>query len=245
MKERTEGLHPVRIRILEILAERRYATAKEIKGLTGLPSGTLYHHLKNMRGLVESSEKGYVITRRGMRAYRALLLEGKAVRVEGAPLGPLNVLIEDRRLGVILSLVIIALSAMLSFTFNLAFIPFHIYRAVNPIYALAIDTFGFFIIFIFLFLLRSYMDYKIKGLNELGPFALPFLPLILAGLLTFLSSSIMTKLFYLLGEIAAVVLFISYLSTAYLLELRRSILISFLLYLATTSLYFIFTNLGL
>jgi DNA-binding transcriptional ArsR family regulator len=244
MKEKVESLHPIRVRILEILAERRCVTAKEIRELTGLPPGTLYHHLRNMRGLVKSSKGNYIITRSGIRAYRALLLDGKVVRVKGAPLGPLSVLIEDRRLGFASSSIIIALSVMVTLTLNIGFIPFHIYRAKNPFYALTIDVFGFLIIFTFLFILRMSLDYKLRGLNELWPFALPFAPLILVGLLPSLDS-FTTKIFYLLGEATAVILFIAYLYTAYLLELRHTILISFALYLTTTLLYFIFMNLGL
>lgn len=69
--------HPVRMRIIELLAARPMSW-KELSGELGVKTGSLYHHLDTLERIVtRDSEKKYALTRLGMEIFAQLNDEKK------------------------------------------------------------------------------------------------------------------------------------------------------------------------
>ncbi len=68
--------HPVRRRVIELLAENQGLSYSELMRLVGVEdSGTFGFHLRRLRGLVRKNERGdYELTELGLRAYKLLRL---------------------------------------------------------------------------------------------------------------------------------------------------------------------------
>ncbi len=68
--------HPVRRRVIELLAENKGLSYSELMRLVGVEdSGTFGFHLRRLRGLVRKNERGdYELTGLGLRAYKLLRL---------------------------------------------------------------------------------------------------------------------------------------------------------------------------
>ncbi len=70
--------HPVRMRIIELLAERPMSW-KELSGELGVRTGSLYHHLDTLERIVaRDSERRYTLTRLGREIYAQLADERKS-----------------------------------------------------------------------------------------------------------------------------------------------------------------------
>jgi DNA-binding HxlR family transcriptional regulator len=62
--------HPVRMRIIELLATKGPLSWKELSGDLGIRTGALYHHLDTLERIVtRNPEKKYVLTRFGQEIY--------------------------------------------------------------------------------------------------------------------------------------------------------------------------------
>ena len=69
--------HPVRMRIIELLAARPMSW-KELSGELGVKTGSLYHHLDTLEKIVtRDSQKRYTLTRLGQEVYAHLNDERK------------------------------------------------------------------------------------------------------------------------------------------------------------------------
>ena len=81
--------HPVRRRVIELLAENQGLSYSELMRLVGVEdSGTFGFHLRRLRGLVRKNERGdYELTELGLRAYKLLrLLRSRTELVPDKPL---------------------------------------------------------------------------------------------------------------------------------------------------------------
>ena len=63
----------VRVRILEILAERESCTFSELNDACRISAGTLAYHLDVMRELITKTGDDYSLTRIGLYAYELLI----------------------------------------------------------------------------------------------------------------------------------------------------------------------------
>jgi hypothetical protein len=62
--------HPVRMRIIELLATKGPLSWKELSGDLGIKTGALYHHIDTLEKIVtRDAEKKYVLTRLGQEIY--------------------------------------------------------------------------------------------------------------------------------------------------------------------------------
>lgn len=62
--------HPVRLRIIELLATKGPLSWKELSGELGIRTGSLYHHLDTLERIVtRNPEKKYVLTKLGQAIY--------------------------------------------------------------------------------------------------------------------------------------------------------------------------------
>ena len=86
--------HPVRSRIIELLGERGSLGWKELSSELGVKTGSLYHHLDALEGLVErDAQKKYLLTKSGKivysrtsrsRSFEAVQKAASEIRKEGA-----------------------------------------------------------------------------------------------------------------------------------------------------------------
>ncbi len=65
--------HPVRMRIIELLATRGPLSWKELSGDLGIKTGSLYHHLDTLERIVtRNAEKKYLLTKFGQEIYASV-----------------------------------------------------------------------------------------------------------------------------------------------------------------------------
>jgi DNA-binding transcriptional ArsR family regulator len=65
--------HPIRMRIIELLATRGPLSWKELSGDLGIKTGSLYHHLDTLERIVtRNAEKKYVLTKLGQEIYTSV-----------------------------------------------------------------------------------------------------------------------------------------------------------------------------
>jgi len=65
--------HPVRMRIIELLATKGPLSWKELSGDLGIRTGALYHHLDTLERIVaRNAEKKYVLTKFGQEIYASV-----------------------------------------------------------------------------------------------------------------------------------------------------------------------------
>ncbi len=79
--------HRTRRALLKTLAEEGPQTYTSLLRRTGLPTGTLNHHLEKLKGLITSENGMYELTEEGWRAYRAIVAveSGEVSRVYAPP----------------------------------------------------------------------------------------------------------------------------------------------------------------
>src|SRR5690348_16278720 len=62
--------HPVRLRIIELLASEGPLTWKDLSTQLGVKTGALYHHLDTLENIVtRDSERRYALTKMGLDVY--------------------------------------------------------------------------------------------------------------------------------------------------------------------------------
>jgi DNA-binding HxlR family transcriptional regulator len=65
--------HPVRLRVIELLASKGPLSWKELSNELGVKTGSLYHHLDTLENIVaRDAERRYVLTKKGMDLYNYL-----------------------------------------------------------------------------------------------------------------------------------------------------------------------------
>ncbi|MCQ5377658.1 MAG: helix-turn-helix domain-containing protein [Candidatus Methanomethylicia archaeon] len=79
--------NPHRLKILEILSQKRVASIKEIADTLGLSLPTVYYHLELLKGCVSKTARGeFEITEEGLRLYTESLKKRASPRsIAGAP----------------------------------------------------------------------------------------------------------------------------------------------------------------